>query len=259
MAEIEEVKAAAEETAAKPEKNKRTKEEIVEIIVAILLGITALATAWASWIGSLHGGNQATNYTISNNISADGNARWNEASQSLVQDMQLWNTISDYQVSIMYADSLGDYEKAEEYAFKIQFVCTDSLSSNMAELIKYDYDFTADQIIDWVMNVPEASTTPFSNEEFMDSYYADAKAVLAEAEGYLEQGKQDNANGDKFGFVNVIYTVVLFLLGIVGTFKHLPNRFIILAVAVAGFIAATVFMLTIPMPTGFDIMAYVGR
>ena len=87
----------------KIEKTKRSKEDILEIVIAIFLGITALATAWASWIGSLHGGNMSTNYTRSNNLAADGNARWNEASQSLMQDMQVWNLISDYQVEILYA------------------------------------------------------------------------------------------------------------------------------------------------------------
>ena len=63
------------------EKPRRSKEDILEIIIAAFLGVTALATAWASWIGSLHGGNMSTNYTKSNNLAADGNARWNEASQ----------------------------------------------------------------------------------------------------------------------------------------------------------------------------------
>ena len=44
-----------------PAKQRRSKEDILEIIIAIFLGITALATAWASWIGSLHGGNMSTN------------------------------------------------------------------------------------------------------------------------------------------------------------------------------------------------------
>ena len=64
-----------ENNSAVPEKTKRSKEDILEIIIAIFLGITALATAWASWIGSLHGGNMSTNYTKSNNLAADGNAR----------------------------------------------------------------------------------------------------------------------------------------------------------------------------------------
>ena len=47
---------------AKTNKKKRSKDEILEIVVVVLLGLTALLTAWATWIGSLHGGNQATNY-----------------------------------------------------------------------------------------------------------------------------------------------------------------------------------------------------
>ena len=40
------------ETAKEPKKiSKRSSEEKIEIIVAIFLGITALATAWESWIG----------------------------------------------------------------------------------------------------------------------------------------------------------------------------------------------------------------
>ncbi len=48
--------------------SKRSRDEILKLSWLSLLGITALLTAWATWIGSLHGGNQATNYTKSNNI-----------------------------------------------------------------------------------------------------------------------------------------------------------------------------------------------
>ena len=65
----------SEEAAAK----KGISEEKLEIIIAVLLGVTAILTAWAGWIGSLHGGNQATNYTQSNNLSSMGNSMYNEA------------------------------------------------------------------------------------------------------------------------------------------------------------------------------------
>ena len=74
----------------------------------------------------------------------------------------------------------------------------------------------------------------------------------------LEQGKKDNANGDAYGLVTVIYSVVLFMLGIVGTFKRLPNRTIVLCVAIAGFLFATIYMITIPLPTGFNLLSYFG-
>ena len=163
-----------------PAKKKRSKEDILEIVIAVFLGITALATAWASWIGSLHGGNMSTNYTKSNNLAADGNARWNEASQSLMQDMQIWNTISDYEVEILYANETGDTDQMYESAYKIKFICTDNLTEKMTELIGYDFEFDADQIIDWVINSELSTTSPFANQDFIDSYYADAQAVLAE-------------------------------------------------------------------------------
>lgn len=117
-----------------PAKKKRSKEDILEIVIAVFLGITALATAWASWIGSLHGGNMSTNYTKSNNLAADGNARWNEASQALMQDMQIWNMISDYEVEILYANETGDTDQMYESAYKIQFICTDNLTDEMADV-----------------------------------------------------------------------------------------------------------------------------
>lgn len=240
------------------EKEKRSKEDILEIVIAIFLGITALATAWASWIGSLHGGNMSTNYTRSNNLAADGNARWNEASQSLMQDMQVWNTISDYQVEILYAADTEDEDKMNENAYKILFICADNLTEEMAERIGYDFGFDADQIIDWVLNYENSTTSPFGNEDFVESYYTDARELIAESEAVLKEGQDDNAKGDTFNLVTVIYSVVLFMLGIVGTFRRLPNRMLITGIAIVGFLFGTIFMFTIPLPTGFNFLGFFG-
>ena len=241
-----------------PAKQKRSKEDILEIVIAVFLGITALATAWASWIGSLHGGNMSTNYTKSNNLAADGNARWNEASQALMQDMQIWNMISDYEVEILYANETGDTDQMYESAYKIKFICTDNLTEKMAELIGYDFEFDADQIIDWVINSELSTTSPFDNQDFIDSYYVDARAVLAESEAVLAEGQSDNKKGDTFNLVTVIYSVILFMLGIVGTFRRLPNRMLITIVAIAGFLFGTIYMFTIPFPTGFNLFSFFG-
>ena len=60
--------------AAKEGKKSKWNENTIEIMVAVLLGVTALLMAWASWIGSLHGGVQATNFTKSNNMASEGNS-----------------------------------------------------------------------------------------------------------------------------------------------------------------------------------------
>lgn len=229
------------------QKEKLSKEAILEIIVAIMLGVTALLTSWASWIGSLHGGNQATNYTTSNNLAADGNARWNEAAQNYMQDMMTWNQINEAAINSAYAEAAGNMEDAEKYDYVLEQLMGDNCTEEFLDAIA------------WAFDQQEATgemVSPFEMEGFVDSYFADAADILAQSEEILEQGKQDNTNGDKFGLVTVIYSVVLFLLGIVGTFKNLPNRYIVLGVAVVAFLIATIFMFTIPMPTGFDFASY---
>ncbi len=59
------------------DKKEFINEKKLEILVAIFLGLATLLVAWAGWIGSLHGGIQAINFTKSNNLAAEGNAEYN--------------------------------------------------------------------------------------------------------------------------------------------------------------------------------------
>ncbi len=229
----------------KSRKSKKSKDEIIEIIVAIFLGITALATAWASWIGSLHGGNQATNYTTSNNLSAEGNSMYNEAAQNLMQDMMLWNEISSTRIDYSFAEQKGDRDGMDKAEWKLDQLLNDNCSDEL-----YDAILWADE--------QEDGATPFDMEGFVDSYFTDARELLTESDELLEQGKKDNSNGDAFGLVTVIYSVVLFMLGIIGIFKGIPNRMFILIIAIIAFVIATIYMFTIPLPTGFNILSFFG-
>ncbi len=245
-----------EENIAK-KRNGKTTEEILEIVIAVLLGVVTLLTAWASWIGSLHGGNQATNYTTSNNMAADGNARYNQAAQTMMQDMILWSEIGDLQTEIQFAQAYEDEVTLEMDCYKLYYKCMEQLSESMATALLWDFDSYAameptDAVLDWMSN-SEALTSPFSSQEYVDAYFADAYAVLAESETLLQQGEQDNTNGDRMGLVTVFYSVVLFLLGIVNTFKGMSNKYIVIGVSVVCLIAATIIMCTVPLPTGFSL------
>lgn len=236
--------AANTETAVKEESKKSGMSEAkLEVIIAILLGVTAILTAWAGWIGSLHGGNQATNYTTSNNLSATGNSMYNEAAQYYMQDMLTWNAIYGYYFDAEIAEMYGNDEEAEMIYAKIEKLMNDNCSDEFYEAIEWALD-------------QEEDVSPFDKEGYVDSYFADANAVLDEADALLEQGKTDNANGDAYGLVTVIYSLVLFLLGIVGIFKKIPNRILITVFACILLVAAFIFMLTIPMPTGFNLLSY---
>ena len=236
---------AAEEVAVSEAAPKKggISEQKLEVIIAVLLGLTAILMAWAGWISSLHGGNQATNYTQSNNLSAMGNSMYNEAAQYYMQDMLLWNTIYDYAFDAEIAEMNGRSDEAEMIYAKIDTLMNDNCTDEF-------YD-----AIEWAME-QDYDATPFDKEGYVDSYFTEANAVLDEADALLEQGKTDNANGDAYGLVSVIYSLALFLLGIVGIFKKIPNRVVITIFACVLIVLATVFMCTIPLPTGFNIASY---
>ena len=246
--------AAAEDTAAentgekadegeKQEKKKFFTPNRIEIITAVFLGITALLTAWATWIGSLHGGNQSTNYTKSNNLAAEGNAEYNAGMQLYLSDLMAWNTVMDYSFDAQIAELNGRTEEAQVIRSKIE----NYIPQNCSEII-----------IDAVGKMTEGMTSPFEVEGVTEQYFTSANELIAQSQELLEEGQRDNAHGDAYNLVNVIYSVVLFLLGIVGVFKSLPNRAAVMIIAIIGVILASIYMFTIPLPTGFNFLSFFG-
>lgn len=249
-------KAVEKAVEKKAEKKPLLSNDTIEVITVIFLGLTALLTAWASYVSSIHGGNQATNYAKSNNLASDGNSQYNEAVSSMTHDMNIWNSIQDYEVSILYADSIDDQDAVEENVWKLKWFCQDNLSDEMAAKLGFDLAAFTDEkndtneILDWLNDESgNALNSPFSDEEFVKAYFAEADKTLAESEATLKQGQQDNANGDSFTLVTVLYSVALFLLGIVGVFKKNTNKLVVLAISVVCLVIALVFMVTIPLPT----------
>ncbi len=228
----------AEETnEIKKEKKPLFSENTVEVLVAIFLGITALLTAWATWIGSLHGGNQATNYTKSNNLASEGNSEYNAGMQLYLSDLMAWNTMMEYGFDKVVATANGNDVEAE----LIQEKLNNYIEQNASPILFDAFNQMTDDM-----------NSPFEVEGMTDNYFITANELLDESRELLEEGQRDNANGDAYNLVNVIYSVVLFMLGIVGVFKRIPNRTVVLFIAVIGLVLATVYMFTIPMPTGFD-------
>lgn len=242
-------------------KDSETLEKRLEIIVAIFLAIVALLTAWAAWIGSLHGGNQATNYAKSNNLSAEGNSMYNEAQQTLMQDMLLWNDITELQLEVSYAQTTNDADTEAVAEYKLYYKCMDNLSDSMADALGWDFDAAtasaddpAGYVAEW-LSKEESQVSPFT-EDFTNAYYTSAQDMIMESDDVLKEGQDDNRHGDAYNLVTVLYSVVLFLLGIAGTFKSIPNRKIIVVAGIVGCFIATVYMFTIPLPTGFSLLSF---
>lgn len=204
-----------------------------ELIVAILLGLTAVLTAYASWQSSLYDGNQAEKYTNGTKTIADANQLYNEASQYIAADMQTWNELSSLRVDLAFAQSKSDSDEAERLQYKIDQIMYNNVSEGFAAAINW-----ADAQTDYV--------SPFEKEGYIDSYYADANAEYAKGDAFIAAGTQDNNYGDKLGLVTVIFAIVLFMLGIVATFNNTATKILVSIVSIAALVFGVISMLGVP-------------
>lgn len=229
------------DNAVKDRKTVLTAKRL-ETVVAVLLGITTLLSAWASWIGHLHGGLQSIHFTESNNTASQGTAEYNLGMQMYLADYIAWNTAKDYYFQLEEAKLDGDQTRIDLISNKIKLFEEQSASEILAKAVK------------WMEETGEDN--PFNMPGMAEEYFESAQGTVARSQGLLEEGKHDNTKGDSYMLVTVIYSLVLFLLGIVGTFKNMPNRIAVLAIAVAFLVFGIIYMCTIPLPTGFAKMNF---
>ena len=244
MAKTESEKTGANppDNAIKDKKSLITSKRI-ETIVAVLLGVTTLLSAWASWISHLHGGLQSINFTQSNNESAHGTAASNVGMQAYLADYMTWNTLRDYNYELEVANADGDKEKAALIKEKIAKFKKQNVDGGiLAEGIKWMEENKEDD--------------PFKMPGMAEKYLEEGSKEFNKSQELLEEGKRDNTKGDSYMLVTVIYSLTLFLLGIVNTFKNMSNRIVVLAIAITFLVFAVVYMCTIPLPTGFEKMNF---
>ena len=225
-------------------KNRKTilTAKRIETIVAILLGITTLLSAWAAWIGHLHGGLQSIHFTESNNTASHGTAEYNLGMQAYLADYMVWNTAKDYYYELEEAKIDGNQAKIDLIIEKIKSFEEQNASDILKEGVKWMEENNEDN--------------PFKMPGMAEKYFETANSTVEESERLLEEGKHDNTKGDSYQLVTILYSLTLFLLGIVGTFKNMPNRITVLAIAVVCLVLAFIYMCTIPLPTGFAKMNF---
>ena len=217
-------------------------EKKVEVLVAILLGVTTLLSAWVSWIGSLHSGIQSINFTKSNNAASEGTAEYNVCLQLFIADNVVWNTLSDYYFDLETAKANGDQAQVKLLTDKIDYFAKQNASETLIEAVQ------------WMEK--NGKSNPFEMPGINEKYFGSAEEKIEKSHELLAEGQRDNTKGDSYNLVSVIYSLVLFLLGISNVFKNMPNRIAVVAIATAALVFAFFYMLSIPLPTGFEQMNF---
>jgi hypothetical protein len=205
-----------------------------EVIIAVLLGIVSIATAYASFQSSLYGGQQAQAYTVGTNLSTEAESQYLEANQQYVQDSQLWQTLTELRLDIANPDPAI----AEAAQIKYDTVYFQSVSEDFGAAIeRADAENEAN---------PDFYVDPSDDEDYQNTLFGAYGDTKEKAEKTIASGDEANAFGDKLTLATVIMAVSLFLLGIAAVVTAFRIKLIMGGVGVAIFIVAVVIAATVP-------------
>jgi hypothetical protein len=206
----------------------------MEIVIAILLGLVSIATAYASYQGSLYGGNQTQNYTVGTNKSTEAESLYLEGNQQYVQDAQLFDRLTDLRLDIANPDP------AISAAAQIKYdtIYFQSVSDDFDKAIQ---DADAKNAAD-----PTTYYSPLDNEDYQASLFGAYADTKDEADAKIAEGDKDNGYGDKLTLATVIMAVSLFLLGIGAVVSVFRVKLIMAGIGIVIFIVAAVVAASIP-------------
>lgn len=205
----------------------------IDYLVAFLLGLATIFGALSAYYATLWGGNQSQFYVK--------------------------GIITMSESGTNYLEALHDYNSLEMTDFKDDF-----LEGQWREAIKNkEYDqatYFESQMSPELEKIYKASD---DSAEIAAAEYGEALEIKTEdlnsrmdsaiiqnqiAKKTVVQGDQANANGDRFTFVTVLFTIVLFFGGMAAVTRQLKLKTIYLGISAVMFIASVIHMFTIPFP-----------
>jgi hypothetical protein len=219
----------AEDTKQSAEKHEPEKATKLEIIITVLLGLTTILGAFAAYCSALWGGEMQSSYTQSVTVTNHGNTIYLEA----LSDLNSFE-VNDMKDDIIYSQwkentEKGDTEDAAYFFTKLSPGLQKDLSEDPKDVSEYDKEQSA--YLDSIMaRMDEAD------------HHNDSAKVL------LTKGNGANKFGDDFTLCTVLFTVVLFFLGLASLKTHstMQKTYVMLGVAI--FVLSLIRMVTIPFP-----------
>ena len=224
-------------TSAAPDQKKNifgTVATNLELIIAILLGIVSIATAYVSFQAALYGGAGATAYAVGNNLSTEAESLYLEGNQQYQQDNALWDNLTLLTIDIDGTDPAA----AEVAQQKYDTLVFQSVSEDFQGAIDRA---TAENDAD-----PTLYTSPLDDEDYQNSLFADYASTKDDAVAKVKEGDELGAQGDKLTLYTVLMSISLFLLGVSALVRQARTQLVLIGTSVVIFGVSAVLALLIP-------------
>jgi len=219
---------AAPATAEEVEAKRRWREKRFEIVATLLLGLTAVATAWSGYQASLWDGIQSSSYTQASAARTDASQLRTTANQFRLADLSIfegWATAA--------VEGNAKVESFYEERFRAEFRPA------------FDAWLALDPF-----NNDDAPPTPFTMPEYVLSADAKADALEAKAEQVFTKGEDANDYSDVYTLATLLFAVVLFFAAISERFEFPVMRITLLGMAAAGLVLGLIITFSQPITTG---------
>jgi hypothetical protein len=199
-----------------------------EITIVLLLGLTAVATAWSGYQASLWDGIQSSNYSQASGARTNAAQQRSAANQFRIAD-------------------LGEFENYIDAAIDQNTEVTEFYRARFRDEFAVAFDA-------WIaldpLNNPEAPASPLAMQEYQLEADQSAKELEERADELFADGEAANNYSDVYTLTTLLFAVTLFFGAIAERFDYLRARILLLAVAGIGLVAGVAIALTQPVTLG---------
>jgi hypothetical protein len=168
---------------------RRTGKTIQEVVTVLLISITAVLTAWCGFESSKWGGEMSIAFSQASSARIQAASAQGTVNTSRQFDLTIWGSY----VEAVAADDtrLADYVRDR---FTNEF------------RVAYD---------DWLAH-DRALPSPFKEPSYVPPGTKDYEALTARADAKFQQALDNNARGDRYSLLVVLFALVLFFAAMSG-------------------------------------------
>lgn len=199
-----------------------------ELVIAVLLGVASVITAWASFQASLYDGEMSAANTKASVLAAEAESLYLEGNQQYVSDGQLFDRLTELEIQSTSADAAAAAVALET----VEVLSFQSMTEDFAAAMDWA---AAENEAD-----PEYFTHPQASEDYQAVLFGGYQEVKAEADAALESSAKFNELGDQLTLGTVLLAISLFLFGIAAIIRSFRLRLIITGVSTVVMVVATV-------------------
>lgn len=231
MASDESTAAAAVNAAKAEEERKQRLLDRTEIVIAILLGLAAILTAWSTFQSSQLGSSVSAAYSEGIRTSDAASQAFNDASAADVADQALF---------LEFAKSVNSGDEATANYIHDSLMTPELQSA-----------------VDWWSQQPDSANypTPFTpdNPNWSTKMFDDATALDADAQAKFDEAKRLDGLGSDFAILSIIIALALFLFGVASLVRQERIKIGLGAVGAVILVFSIVRLLQLGNPAGVSL------